>query len=70
MPKPLKILWSVVGTLLLAFGIKAIISRRMQAEGSLLRGAGWELNGEPAMVMGAIFAALGAYVIFLVLKNK
>lgn len=70
MPRPLIILWGVVGAWLLGFGINVILAKKIQAEGSLWRGAGWELSGEPAMAMGAMFAALGAYVIFLVLKNK
>ncbi|MCK9505436.1 MAG: hypothetical protein M0Q95_14805 [Porticoccaceae bacterium] len=70
MPKPLKILWGVVGAVLLAFGFKVILAEKMQAEGGLWRGAGWELNGESAIAMGATLAALGVYVIFLVLKNK
>lgn len=70
MPKPVKILWGVARALLFVFGIKVILAKKLQEEGSLWRGAGWELNGEPAIAMGAIFAALGVYVIFLVLKNK
>lgn len=70
MPTPLKTLWGVVGALLLAFGIKVIPAKEVQAEGSLWGGAEWEQNGEPAMVLGATIAALGVYVVLLVLKNK
>ena len=62
---PKRLLTITSGAVLSAYGIKALVTQKISEEGSLWRGAGWELNGEPAIIGGAIMLSLGLYIIYL-----
>lgn len=67
---PKKLLTIVCGATFAAYGAKAIITKEMIEEGSVWRGAGWELHGTPAIAGGAILLALGVYIIYLAFKYE
>lgn len=61
----LRVLHAIVGACLLVFGLRTVLTRKIGADGTQLRGAGWLLEGEPAVLIGFLLGVTGAYIIYL-----
>lgn len=59
-----------MGLFISGYGIKTIITEELVAEGSRLRGMGWYMYGDNAIIGGCIILAFGFYFIYLAYTLK
>ena len=69
-PNVHRVCFSIVGLCLFGFGIKTILTEEISAEGSRWRGAGWLIQGDPAILVGITLCLLGTYVLFIAITEK
>jgi hypothetical protein len=66
-----QIVWKIsvylIGFIILAYGLYAVIEERMVTEGNAFK-AGWHLQGSEAVFVGAVIAVFGLYIIYVVYK--
>ena len=60
-----KVVTFIIGISASILGLNAVVTQELAAQGSLLRGAGWHMQGTPAIVSGLALLAIGLYIIWL-----
>ncbi len=66
--KPHRAIYAIAGLALLVYGLKTILVREISTSGAGLRGAGWSIQGEPAMLIGFLLGLAGAYLLSLAFR--
>ena len=68
--KKLSWLYRVVSFVLLGYGIKTVITQEISASGSRMRGAGWSLQGNDAILIGSVLILTGIYILYVTITVK
>jgi hypothetical protein len=65
-----KIFYLVLGPAFIAYGLRTIVAESMSLAGSDTGDAAWALYGDPAIVLGAVLAFVGMYILWMAFINK